>query len=177
MPCFHKQEKKLRWNGIDMHPYCMDACKLLWFRFELINAILHKTMIQRMSMWLIIPLKRIVILYFVQQKNDVNLINIYQMQSLSYLPCILGQFTLFNFKSSIELLIFVSHTKLNGIRNDLSDDDLTVLPCTTMEIPWNMIKARNMCVNCHKLKNWGRSVWKYFFLNFLFLNELMLDGI
>ena len=67
-----------------------------------------------------------VYLYFVHENNVFNLINIYQMQSPSSLPCILGQITLFKFKSSI--LIFVSHTKLNGIRNDLSDDCLTVLP-------------------------------------------------
>ena len=72
-------------------------------------------------------------LYFVQENNVFNLINFYQVQSPSSLPCIFGQITLFEFKSSI--LIFVSHAKLNGIMNDLSDDCLTVLPWTTMEIP------------------------------------------
>ena len=50
MLCFHPQEKKLRWNDKDesglplivwMHVNYCD-----FFRFELINAVLHKTMIQ-----------------------------------------------------------------------------------------------------------------------------------
>ena len=96
---------------------------MIYFRFELINAVLQKTMIQRNVE---------LFLYVVLEKNVVNMINVYQMQSLSSLSCILGQIALFDFKSS--MLIFVSQTKLNDIRNDLFDDCLTELPCTTMEI-------------------------------------------
>ena len=97
---------------------------MIYFCFELINTVLHETMNQR-NVEVIDNTTNTTspFLYFVQENNVLNLINIYQMQSPSSLPCILGQITLFEFKSSI--IISVSHTKLNGIRNDLPDDCLT----------------------------------------------------
>ena len=106
---------------------------MIYFRFELINAVLLKTMIQGSVEVIDNTTNTTSSSCILPKKYVVNLINIFQMQSLSCLPCILGQITLFDFKSSI--LNFVSHTKFNSMRNDLSDDCLTVLPCTTMEIP------------------------------------------
>ena len=111
---------------------------VVYFRFELINTALDETMNQRnvevidnttntTSPFLYLSKKIMFFTWSISIKCKV----------LHLCLAYLNKFTLFEFKSSI--LIFVSHTKLNGIRNDLSDDCRTVLPLTTMEIPWNMI--------------------------------------
>ena len=73
-------------------------------------------------------------LYFVHEKNIFNLINIYRCKVFHVCLAYLDKLPFSNLNQAYSFF-FVSHTKLNGIRNDLSDDCLTVLPCTTMEIP------------------------------------------